>query len=77
MSCFLSDGHAVIQPAAKVVEGYQPVVVDPRPLRAILTQSGDKTGAQQELQETVLAFDAAVVLPKFTQADALYPMPGR
>jgi len=66
-----------LAPLYDLVEGDQPVVVDLRPLRAILTQSGDKTGAQEDLQELVLAFDAAVVLPKFTQADALYPMPGR
>lgn len=68
---------AHLTPLFDLVEGDQPVVVDLRPLRAILTQSGDKADAQEDLQELVLAFDAAVIYPQFTQADALYPMPGQ
>jgi hypothetical protein len=66
-----------LAPLFDLVEGDQPVVVDLRPLRAILTQSGQKTEAQEELQNTILAFDAAVIYPQFTQADGLYPMPGQ
>jgi hypothetical protein len=64
-------------PLFEQIEGDGPVVIDLRPLRAVLTQSGSKTEAQEELQRLALAFDAAVVFPMFTPADGLYPMPGR
>jgi len=50
-------------------------VFDLRPLRAILTQTRRKSGAMQDLQDLALSYDAVVVLPRFTQADAVVPLP--
>ncbi|MFG0273853.1 MAG: hypothetical protein ACF8QF_02220 [Phycisphaerales bacterium] len=71
-----ADSAPHLVPLFEQVAG-DPVAIDLRPLRAVLTQSGNKTAAHEDLQRLALAFDAAVIFPMFTPADGLYSMPGR
>ena len=52
-----------------------PVVFDMRPLRALLTERGEKSAEQEQLQELALRFDVVVMFPAFHPADAITPTP--
>lgn len=52
------------------------VVFDLRPLRALLTQQGDKPRELEDLQEIALRYDALVLYPRFHPSNPVVAMPG-
>jgi len=52
------------------------VVFDLRPLRALLTQQGDKTRELEDLQEIALRYDALVLYPRFHPSNPVVAIPG-